>query len=106
MPQNAAKIPAQAVDDLCQKWVAVARDAAGILADVEVQRDDWNEARLRALCNRHGWEFEWMTEAGERRRRVGERQSLLTATAQLTSIRDAAKTAAAMRESNRLSPTS
>ena len=26
--------------------------------------EDWDEARLKALCARHGWEFEWMTEAG------------------------------------------
>ena len=24
--------------------------------------EDWDEVRLRALCERHGWEFEWMTE--------------------------------------------
>ena len=24
--------------------------------------EDWDEARLKALCARHGWEFEWMTE--------------------------------------------
>ena len=23
---------------------------------------DFPQARLRALCDRHGWEFEWMTE--------------------------------------------
>ena len=27
----------------------------------QVERDAWDEARLRALCARHGWEFEWMT---------------------------------------------
>ncbi|CAK9048287.1 Hypothetical protein (Fragment), partial [Durusdinium trenchii] len=28
-----------------------------------VERDSWDEQRLRALCARHGWDFEWMTEA-------------------------------------------
>ena len=28
----------------------------------QVERDAWDEARLRALCARHGWEFEWMTD--------------------------------------------
>ena len=30
---------------------------------IKVERDGWDEARLRALCARHGWEFEWMTDA-------------------------------------------
>lgn len=25
---------------------------------------------FRALCARHGWQFEWMTEEGEKRRRI------------------------------------
>lgn len=37
---------------------------------VSVEPEDWDEARLRALCERHGWEFEWMTEDGERQRRI------------------------------------
>lgn len=34
-----------------------------VLFRIEVERDGWDEARLRALCARHGWEFEWMTDA-------------------------------------------
>jgi len=37
---------------------------------VSVEPEDWDEARLKALCARHGWEFEWMTEDGERQRRI------------------------------------
>ena len=40
---------------------------------LEVERDSWDEQRLRALCAHHGWDFEWMTEDGERRRRANER---------------------------------
>ncbi|CAJ1367584.1 unnamed protein product [Effrenium voratum] len=39
-------------------------------SQVSVEPEDWDEARLRALCDRHGWEFEWMTEDGERQRRI------------------------------------
>lgn len=34
-----------------------------VLFRIKVERDGWDEARLRALCARHGWEFEWMTDA-------------------------------------------
>merc|ERR1712176_366904 len=36
--------------------------------------DCWDETRLRALCKHHGWEFEWMAEDGERRRRMQEKR--------------------------------
>ena len=35
-----------------------------------MEPEDWDETRLRALCARHGWQFEWMTEEGEKRRRI------------------------------------
>lgn len=28
---------------------------------------------MRSLCAMHGWEFEWLSEDGERKRRIGER---------------------------------
>ena len=40
--------------------------------EVSAERDSWDEARLRALCAQHGWEFAWMTEDDERRRRFEE----------------------------------
>jgi len=54
------------------RWVEHTSKAAGEKLVPEAQRDGWDEARLRALCARHGWEFEWMTEDGERRRRMRE----------------------------------
>jgi len=67
-----AKAPAQEkLDELATKWAEVKRRAQWV-KDPEVQRDDWDEARLRALCAKHGWEFEWKTEDGERRRRARE----------------------------------
>jgi len=40
--------------------------------EVSVERDGWDEVRLRALCAHHGWEFSWMTEDDERRRRIAQ----------------------------------
>lgn len=40
--------------------------------EVSVERDAWDEVRLRALCAHHGWEFSWMTEDDERRRRIAK----------------------------------
>jgi len=60
-----------ALDSFATKWKSVQERATWVRAP-EVQRDDWDEARLRDLCAAHGWEFEWMTEDGERRRRVTE----------------------------------
>jgi len=60
------------VEELAEKWVDVTNKAIGRREEMQVERDGWDEARLRALCARHGWEFEWMTEDGERRRRAGE----------------------------------
>mmetsp|Transcript_86749 Transcript_86749/g.190395 ORF Transcript_86749/g.190395 Transcript_86749/m.190395 type:complete len:1687 (+) Transcript_86749:229-5289(+) len=59
----------ETVDDLAQKWSEVAEQAE-FVKEPEVKRDGWDEARLRALCAKHGWEFEWMSEDGERRRRI------------------------------------
>lgn len=74
MPKEAATSLSQAaVDQLATKWVDGTVLAEGCEDDVEIQRNDWDEARLRALCARHGWEFSWMTEDGERRRRATEK---------------------------------
>jgi len=60
------------VDELATKWSEAIVKANGVPEEPAVERDDWDEARLRALCDRHGWDFEWMTEDGERRRRAKE----------------------------------
>mmetsp|Transcript_70812 Transcript_70812/g.183811 ORF Transcript_70812/g.183811 Transcript_70812/m.183811 type:complete len:388 (-) Transcript_70812:13-1176(-) len=60
------------LEELAERWMDVRQKALGRQDEMSVERDGWDEARLRALCARHGWEFEWMTEDGERRRRVGE----------------------------------
>eukprot|EP00931_Biecheleriopsis_adriatica_P001511 TRINITY_DN10187_c0_g1_i1.p1 TRINITY_DN10187_c0_g1~~TRINITY_DN10187_c0_g1_i1.p1 ORF type:complete len:1911 (-),score=394.98 TRINITY_DN10187_c0_g1_i1:31-5049(-) len=59
------------------KWADTTVKAGGIEDTPKVERDNWDEARLRALCARHGWEFEWMTEDGERRRRAHEQWDVL-----------------------------
>ncbi|CAE7781805.1 unnamed protein product, partial [Symbiodinium sp. CCMP2592] len=69
----------------CQPWDLVIAEASEALIRAEgigdatplASREGWDEARLRALCARHGWEFEWMSEDGERRRRGAERQSMM-----------------------------
>ncbi|CAJ1427433.1 unnamed protein product [Effrenium voratum] len=66
-------------------WAEVMSGAAEVMKRAEgfgngtpvVSREGWDEERLRALCARHGWEFEWMSEDGERRRRGAERQSMV-----------------------------
>lgn len=68
-----------------EPWDEVMAGASEILNHAEgvadanplVSREGWDEERLRALCMRHGWEFEWMSEDGERRRRGAERQGLV-----------------------------
>ncbi|CAE7456491.1 Nlrc3, partial [Symbiodinium pilosum] len=65
------------VDSFLGKWVEELRRATGSMESPTVERDAWDEARLRALCARHGWEFEWMTEDGERRRRAHEQWDVL-----------------------------
>jgi len=61
-------------DAFALKSAEATRRAVGIATTApEIERNGWDEARLRALCARHGWEFEWMTEDGERRRRAREK---------------------------------
>ncbi|CAE7273357.1 unnamed protein product [Symbiodinium pilosum] len=59
------------IEELMEAYTsASARIIGSNLAQVSIEPEDWDEARLKALCARHGWEFEWMTEDGERRRRI------------------------------------
>jgi len=89
------KAPSKTVlDKLAADWTTAAQKAAWV-EEPEIQRDEWDEARLRALCAKHGWEFEWMTEDGERRRRAKE-VAKLEADQQLA---DAAKLAARSAQS-------
>jgi len=77
LPADARRLSLQETDRLVQRWVEVADMSRGVTGKVEVERDDWDETRLKALCELHGWDFEWMTEDGERRRRMDERGSFL-----------------------------
>lgn len=65
--------PLEDLTTFAQKRVQVVSRGEGNQDDPEVERDSWDEQRLRALCAKHGWDFEWMTEDGERRRRANER---------------------------------
>ncbi|CAE7483920.1 unnamed protein product [Symbiodinium natans] len=65
--------PVEDVDAFAQRRVEVVCRGEGNQSDPQVERDSWDEQRLRKLCARHGWDFEWMTEDGERRRRADER---------------------------------
>eukprot|EP00439_Symbiodinium_sp_Y106_P050733 s2067_g6.t1 len=53
------------VDAFAQRRVEVVSRGEGNQSDPQVERDSWDEQRLRALCARHGWDFEWMTEDRE-----------------------------------------
>eukprot|EP00928_Gymnodinium_smaydae_P095242 TRINITY_DN8165_c0_g1_i2.p1 TRINITY_DN8165_c0_g1~~TRINITY_DN8165_c0_g1_i2.p1 ORF type:complete len:1791 (+),score=260.54 TRINITY_DN8165_c0_g1_i2:117-5375(+) len=61
------------IDALEERLTNLQKAAVGLVGSPEVRQEGWDEARLRALCRTHGWEFEWMTEDGERRRRAQER---------------------------------
>lgn len=65
--------PVEDLTSFAQNRVQLIARAEGNQDDPEVERDSWDEQRLRALCAKHGWDFEWMTEDGERRRRANER---------------------------------
>jgi len=74
MPTGPEKPTQKAVDDLCLKWASSVSRANGIKPDgIQVEPEDWDEGRLRALCAKYGWEFEWMTVEGERQRRLGRK---------------------------------
>merc|ERR1712039_615979 len=64
------------IDKLAEKWIAIDEKARGFNEEVIVKRDDWDKTRILDLCARHGWDFEWMSEDGERRRRANEREVL------------------------------
>eukprot|EP00930_Biecheleria_cincta_P019798 TRINITY_DN15031_c0_g1_i3.p1 TRINITY_DN15031_c0_g1~~TRINITY_DN15031_c0_g1_i3.p1 ORF type:complete len:1831 (+),score=335.53 TRINITY_DN15031_c0_g1_i3:61-5553(+) len=92
LPIKCQTAPSQEdADKFCAAWVETLRSAAGTGGTPQVESDGWNESRLRALCAQHGWEFEWMTEDGERRRRVNERWDLLKMKATAVSVDDAAR---------------
>jgi len=97
LPSDAPRPSAQALDALAAKWVDATTKARGVQQELQVERDEWDETRLRALCERHGWDFEWISEDSERRRRANERQSFFAASSQLAGAREAAKAAAAAR---------
>jgi len=61
------------VEGFAKSWLEVCCRGEGNQDQPQVERESWDEQRLRALCERHGWDFEWMTEDGERRRRANER---------------------------------
>lgn len=80
VPGDGADAPsAEKVKEVVQGWQKITTEAQGLKANPTIERVGWDETRLRALCKRHGWDFEWMTEDGERRRRLCERQGRLHA---------------------------
>ena len=58
----------KALDRLAEAWRALEQGARE--PSLVVERDEWCEERLRALCQRHGWEFEWMSFDGEGQKRI------------------------------------
>ena len=70
---EARQSKAEAAHEFCKRWSEATARAEGLRETPEVERAGWDEARLRALCRQHGWDFEWMTEDGERERRARER---------------------------------
>merc|ERR1712150_125281 len=102
LPSDAVALPSEKMDDLIDKYTEVTEKAVGIRCEVQVERDDWDEMRIRALCERYGWEFEWMTEDGERRRRMKEQEVFLQDAAELVGAHAAASASAKAREAKAL----
>jgi len=90
LPAREALPSQEEVNTLAERWMKVTSCAMGCKAAPSVERDQWDEARLRALCKRHGWEFEWQTEDGERRRRMRERRGLFPGSVDLAEAARAA----------------
>mmetsp|Transcript_35229 Transcript_35229/g.92822 ORF Transcript_35229/g.92822 Transcript_35229/m.92822 type:complete len:1830 (+) Transcript_35229:94-5583(+) len=86
------------LDAFERRYTETTQRAKGNRERPEVERESWDEQRLRALCARHGWDFEWMTEEGERRRRARERQGTWTLPRSPTSPTALAAAAAALTE--------
>eukprot|EP00928_Gymnodinium_smaydae_P063389 TRINITY_DN46976_c0_g1_i1.p1 TRINITY_DN46976_c0_g1~~TRINITY_DN46976_c0_g1_i1.p1 ORF type:complete len:1061 (+),score=216.16 TRINITY_DN46976_c0_g1_i1:167-3184(+) len=79
LPSDAAQPSRDVLETFAERWRKAHKQAEGLSErDISVERDRWDEERLRALCRRHGWEFEWMTEEGERRRRMNESHAPVT----------------------------
>merc|ERR1712048_1050434 len=95
LPSDAAKPSAEALKRIADKYEQVTLKSQGSPDDILVERDDWDEVRLRALCELHGWEFSWMTEDGERDRRIKERESFSPDTGLLVGARAVADRAGA-----------
>merc|ERR1712217_843446 len=99
LPGDAPRPSIQSLDALAEKWCTDIPRAIGIQQELQVEQEGWDEIRLRALCEKHGWEFEWMTEDGERRRRANERKGFFSVSEHLVGARQAAEAAAARVQS-------
>ncbi|CAE7205062.1 ANK2 [Symbiodinium sp. CCMP2456] len=67
------KPSAEQLQKLASSWEGACDGFYGLKGEeVTVERDSWDEVRLRALCAHHGWDFSWMSEDDERRRRIVE----------------------------------
>ncbi|CAK0852885.1 unnamed protein product [Prorocentrum cordatum] len=87
LPFDVPRPSAEKMDQLFQSFEEATKRAIGVTEPMDVQRDDWDEARLRALCEQHGWEFSWMTEDGEFQRRQREHASFDVDTVDVARIR-------------------
>jgi len=69
-PADDKDVDESVMEAVASKWAAETQRVMGVQGKLSIEPEDWDETRMRALCKRHGWEFEWMTEEGERRRRI------------------------------------
>merc|ERR1711920_995877 len=79
---------AEAAEQFFSKYSKETTMAEGRSKPMEVERDDWDETRLRALCEQHGWEFSWMTEDGEFQRRAREHASFDVDEGEIRNVRE------------------
>lgn len=85
MPAMCCRLDLRA-DSFFARWLKITTRTEGFRDTPSLNREGWDEARLRALCRQHGWEFEWKAEDGERQRRGAERFSVERIPARITTI--------------------
>merc|ERR1712037_930396 len=91
MPMPSASVR----DAFFADWEKETEQAEGFTKPMELERDNWDETRLRNLCKLHGWEFSWMTEDSEFQRRTTERASFEVHAGEMEKVKQLADNAMA-----------
>jgi len=96
LPFDAPQPSADKMDGIFEQYEKATKLAEGNRKPMEIERDCWDETRLRALCELHGWEFSWMTPDDEFQRRAQERASFDVDKGEIQKVRDMSAQSAAI----------